>query len=262
MRLGRWTIHVVSLILWGAALSAAPALPKGVADLFVACPKLAVTDEGYLLFAEKAGFPQSPRQENFKSDLLEEPEVYAAGTKVLVDEPNGYLSVVGPEDLYELALVYYKRPNGALIPALRFSSNTVQFPVVSWGFYDIAPDGNWLRIPDADILPKDPASAFFPSKPSQYDCDLLGLGSWGIILPRHGTTAHLMLQPYKSDLDDPRRSIEIPGTPRTVTQSDYYAWFQRYFSAGNDARALELRWVKANSRFEAGAVVAWREGSD
>jgi hypothetical protein len=240
-----------------AALVAGAKAPKGVADLFVACPFLGMTNrmDYQLIFDPKAGAP-SERDQAMKRELVSsEPGTLGRLDAITLDEANGYLSITGRESTYTLVLVYYKHPDGRLIPALRFSSNEGEFPDVSWGFYDIQPDGTWIRIPDETILPPDPGALFLGAKPGQGDRDMLAVTSWDIDLPRYGVTAHLVPMPYESDLDDPRQAVRVPGTDRSFTQGDYGKWFRKNFYLGDKPCVLELRWIKANSRFEAGKIV-------
>ena len=59
-----------------------------------------------------------------------------------------------------------------------------------------------------------------------------------------------------------RRAISGPGTDRSITQGDYEKWARKTLYSGEKLRVLELRWIKAKSRFEAGQAVLAKAGSE
>jgi hypothetical protein len=253
-----------------ASLAEASKSPKGIADLFLSCPFLGVDDAksadglpneyyGYIAYDRDGGFG-TDEQFQAKKAFLEGDFPSLAGAKpaataIIVDERNGYLSVVSGDHDRDLVLVYYKHVDGTLLPAFKYSDNTGPGEDVTWGFFDLMASG-WQRIPDESILPKDWATAFFPSGLSAKDRDFLLINGWYIDLPRYGTTAHLSPIRLESDLDDPRHVLEVPGTTRTVTLGDYYAWFQKNMQVGEKLKSLELKWNKAQAHFDSGQVAA------
>ena len=224
------TIFAFALAAFAASAQTSPTLakalshPKGVADLFLSCPFLGInvdgaTDDnpqgmkGYFDFSED---PKYGTEEQFevKSDLLKgnylDLDDKNPVTKLVVDEKDGYLRIVMGEDMQNIVIVYYKHPDGSLIPAVRFEDAEGEFSSVAWGFYDIT-DSHWSRINNADILPPDYVNAFIRS-PTAKDQDCLAVTGWDISLPQVGTTARLIPQSYESDLDDARKKISIPGS--------------------------------------------------
>jgi hypothetical protein len=82
------------------------------------------------------------------------------------------------------------------------------------------------------------------------------LNSWYLDLPRYGTTAYITPIRLESDLDDPRHVLELSGTTRTVTLGEYQDWYEKSMRVGGKIKSLELKWNKAQARFDSGQVAA------
>jgi hypothetical protein len=268
-------VLALTLAVFAASAQTSPTLskasnrPKGVADLFLSCPFIGIdvdgpTDDNPQGEKGLFDFSRDPKygtegQFEIKSDLLRGNYLYLDDrnpvTKLVVDEKDGYLRITMRSGQQDLVIVYYKHPDGSLIPAVRFEEDQGEFPDIVWGFYDIS-GGTWSRIDDSQMLPPEFIKAFIPT-PAVKDRDCFALTGWDISLPQFGTTARLIPLSNDSDNDDPHRTINVPDSSRTVTQGEYDDWFVKKMYVGKSLKSLELKWSKADGHFLSGQVLPW-----